>query len=516
MRAQTAPGPSPPASHRVSAAILVCASVICGCGQASVENPGDHPVGPVVDLPFAKSGRRLKAWSFAADGIDLFSTFHDNQLDADCEFVPNPARDHHVCFPSVLADVVYLDAACTQPAARSGPGGSLAPGQWVSGVVPGTEATCAGAPPVQRVGYHVAEQLFVGGIEALNHPFPNVFAVVDSQCQPTPFQDALLPRDLFRLERQEQSVFVSGARTVRPAAGDFAVERVMADDGAELTVGVRGGNAAPCLVQSDGRCVPGPVSAPSFFGAGDYLDTNCTEPAFSRAEANLCDDPKLGVKTIAGSVHVYQLQKASVVFAKTTVLDPETGVTVFDSEGRPQYSCLSDTGLVAYAAAAEVTSSFPLAGSTQATFGPLRLVQHGSPVNGGASASPRIAFEGGGVFIDEDGQGCKTRATAGRTLECDPSGPEVFESAFWEDAACEDRLYDFLGPHDAAAGVPDVSALRDVGQYHGVASTLLSFKLYAGPLYRFGVDGCSEVGSTSFLLEVDRAAALPELPLVER
>jgi hypothetical protein len=143
-------------------------------------------------------------------------------------------------------------------------------------------------------------------------------------------------------------------------------------------------------------------------------------------------------------------------------------------------------------------------------------VQHGSPVVVGASPSPKIPFEGGGVFVDEDGRGCRTRATAGHTLECDPSGPEVFESGFWKDAACEDRLYDFLGPRDAAAGVPDVSALRDVGFYRGVDRTLLSFQLYAGPLYRPGVAGCSEVGSTSFLLQVDRAVALPELLLVER
>lgn len=500
-------------SERALCAVLVCVSV-GGCGA---EERDANPSGPVVDLAFAKSGQRLKAWSFVGDGIELFDTFHDDQLDADCELVPTSERDRYVCFPKVVADVVYLDAACTQPAARSGPPATIAPGQWVSAPISGAAATCTGGPPPKRVGYRVGEPLFVGGVEALSRPLPSVFALVDSRCQPTTLQFALLPADLLRLERQDDSVFVSGTSSVRPATAGFAVRRVTADDGAELTVDVLGPGGDPCLVQSDGRCVPGPVETPPIFGTGDYLDPNCTAPAFAWRDSNPCQEPRFGVETVAGQVHVYELEKASVLFAETAVLDPATGQAVLDAQGRPQVSCKPDDGGAAYAAGKDVTSSFALAGRTEAALGALRLVQHRSPsVSSTASAAPHIVFEAGGVFVDEKGQSCRTRTTPFKTLECDVTGPEIFESGFWKDAACEDRLYDFLGPHSPASGGPDVSALREVGSFGEVSRTWLSFKPYAGPVYSPINGACSPMGETALLLEVDSRVMLPELPLVER
>jgi len=477
-----------------------------------------NSTGPVVDLAFAQSGQRLRVWSFVGEGIELFSTFHDDQLDADCEFVPTSERNSYVCFPETAADVVYLDAACTQPAARSGPAAStIAAGRWVSAAVPGTGTTCAGAPPPMRVGYRVGEQLFVGGVEALGKPLPSVFAIVDSRCQATTIHSALVPSDLFRLERQDDSVFVSGTVAVRPATGGFAVRRVTAEDGAELTLDVLGPGGEPCLVQADGRCVPGPVGVRPFFGTGDYLDAHCTAPAFSWANPNQCDDPRLGVEAIAGQVHVYELEEASAVYAERAVLDPATGEAVLDSEGRPRVSCESDAGARAYAAGQDVTSRFAQAGSAEVAFGALRLVQHRSPAAGGAaSAGPTIVFEAGGAFVDEQGQGCRTRTGLFNTLECDVSGPEIYESGFWKDAACENRLYDFLGPHDAADGAPAVSAFREVSSLDEVRRTWLSFKSYAGPVYRPNDGTCSPMGSTTFLLEVDRKAMFPVLSLIAR
>jgi hypothetical protein len=495
------------------AAVLACASALCGCGAAS----GSEPAGPIADLPFARSGQRLKVWSFVGNGVDLFSTFHDNQLDADCEFIPSPAGDRHVCLPKDTADVVYLDAACTRPAARSGPAVTLAPGQWVSGVVPGTEKTCVGGSPPERVGYRVAERLFAGGIGALNQPLPTVFSGTASDCRQTNLQVALLAPDLFRLERQDDSVFVSGTLSARPGTDGLVVERLVAEDAAELTVGVLGRDARPCLIQSDGRCVPGPISAPPGTGAGTYLDAHCTERAFSQVEGDLCDAPKLGVKTVAGQVHVYELEQTSVVFAETELLDPATGARVFDSEGQQRFSCKPETGFAAYAPSKEVTSNFAMTGSTEAAFGAFRLVRHISPVGRGtAPASPIIALEAGGTFVDEQGRGCKTRATARNALECDPDGPEIFAAGVCKDAACESQLYDFVGPHDDPAHIPDISALRDVDLFGGVPRTWLSFKPYRGPTYRATLDGSSPVDSTSLLLEVDRAVVLPDLPLVER
>lgn len=511
MRIDAEQGRCFPRCHAL-AAFLAYIGAVWGCGPASVN-------GPLDDLPFAESGQRLKVWSFVGNGVELFSSFHDNQLDADCEFIPTLPGDRYVCFPKALADVVYLDSSCTQPAARSGPAFTLDPDQWVSGVVPGIGNACVGGPPPKRVGYRVGERLFTGGIGALNQPLPTVFSGTTSDCRQTNLQVALLAPDLVRLERQDDAVFVSGTASARPAGDGFAIKRLVAEDGAQLTVGVLGRDDKPCLIQSDGRCVPGAVSAPPATGAGEYLDAQCTERAFSQLEGNLCDEPNLGVKTVARQVHVYELEKTSVVFAETELLDPATGGRVLDSDGQQLFSCQPQAGIAAYAASKEVTSNFAMAGTTEAAFGTLHLVRHIGPARGGpgpASAPPLIALEAGGAFVDEQGRGCKTRATARNELECDPDGPEVFETGSWRDAACESRLYDFVGPHDDPQHIPDISTLRDVGLFGGVPRTWLSFKAFTGPTYRATSDGCFPAGATSLLLEVDRAVMLPDLPLVER
>src|SRR6185503_9747040 len=86
---------------------------VSACGQSSRAEP--IAAEPVVELPFAVSGQRLKAWWFTSAGVELFSTFHDDELGVDCTFSPSAENARQVCFPTETVDVAYLDAACTEP-----------------------------------------------------------------------------------------------------------------------------------------------------------------------------------------------------------------------------------------------------------------------------------------------------------------------------------------------------------------------------------------------------------------
>jgi hypothetical protein len=496
---------------------------VSACGQSSRDTGNEMITDePVVELTFAVSGQRLKAWWFTSAGVELFSTFHDDELGVDCTFSPSAENARQVCFPTETVDVAYLDAACSEPVALIDSIDGLATGgAWVTGLSYDPNETCVNAQPSLRTGYGMGELVYRGGIDAVDPelpPGPQVFGKDGSDCKEISLRYGLLPRSVFRLETPGEERFVSGSVDTRPATGGFAVRRLAADDGAELTVGILGEGGAPCVLQLDGLCVPTPFETRSFGGPQLYTDAGCSDDAFLQEPTAGCTQPKLGVKTLDGKSHVYELERISSPYQSFAVFDPETGMLVLNADGSQRFSC-EPTKTAAAVAGREVTAQLLTAAAAQTATAGFQLLQRRAPPVEGATTSPIIALEAGANLVDEQGGVCRIGAYGGPAMgdwqgdvACHSIGPEITDVGIFRDPECLDELYRANGLTREDGGV-DATLLRDVG----ADRTWLSFKPYVGMTYArlSGDSGCVPYGDAMSLVEVDRVMQLPTFTFVE-
>jgi hypothetical protein len=473
-----------------------------GCGASSRTSDRGTPPSLAANQ-LAVSGGRLQAWFLEAGESRIFDSFHDRQLDTDCIFQWTNG-DGYVCLPSAPADVVYLDAACREPALRFDSTGVDALPAWVSGSV--------SAPGSARVGYHVADLVFTGGFHA-DAARPAVFAKGEDGCEPTRLELGLLPASLYRLELRDEDVFVAASATPLRVSDELSLKRLTAEDGAELTLGVLAFGDQACEPQVDGVCVPSPFSVRRTEpGPGLFLDAGCLEPAFDPSAEGLASAPRFGVDRSSGATRVFELERTTG-FAKLEAFDVSTGEVVRSADGNISYTCEADARFAAWAPAAERTANLPVAAPSTVSFGSLRWVQQRSPV---ASSETPIAFEPGGAFLDEQGLGCRASASPKHQLACVVDGPEVFEVGSFKDATCSQRLYAVVGASDDAATLASVPRLRDVEGFGSDERILRSFKPYAGPTYRSVSGQCELDQPTNSLLQTDRATPLPNFERVAR
>jgi hypothetical protein len=475
---------------------MLAATLGCGATAHGADGSDRGAAGADIRVPFAVSGERLEAWFLVAETSQIFDSFHDRQLDTDCSFVPTgqSERDRYACLPIASADVVYLDAMCREPALRFDSALAGPPPAWVTGV----------ANASKRAGYHVADLLFAGGLDAIQATPPAVYASNASGCEPTDLRAGLLPASLYRLEPQDEETFVSASVATLRLSDQFSLQRLTAEDGAELTLGVLDRDDQLCEPQTDGVCVPSPFSVlRAEPGPGLFLDASCTRPAFDPAADGLLSVPKLGVDRTSGQTKVFELE-AATAFAKGAQLDA-SGQAVSDADGHAVYTCQPDARFTAWAAGAERTAGLAVAGQLAATFGALRWVQQRAP---GIDADSLTPLEPGGAFMDEQGYGCRARIAYDHQLDCSVEGAEVFEVGLFSDAGCTNRLYDVFGASNDAATIAGISRLRLV-KPSSEAPSLLSFKTYSGSTYRSTPDQCEPDASTSLLLQIDDVMPLP-------
>jgi hypothetical protein len=261
---------------------------------------------------------------------------------------------------------VYTDASCTEPAAwaEASQGRPLAIGEAVSA---GSHVgrVCPGDAPPHRDAYRVGERLRE---ESIGGPAAGLFQVYGGRCQTASPPAKIFPA-VVRLIPIPESELARGQRASVDVGGGLRLTRLLADDGAQLTLGVTGVDGTPCELQRDGECVPEPIARPAVLLSDKFytaLNADCSAPAFQMPYEATCGVPQFGVADDpALPLRVQAMAPAEAVFG----LDLVQPVT--EPVG---YSCtakeVSAYGWVA-APAADVTGMLPMASRLRRGTGPL-------------------------------------------------------------------------------------------------------------------------------------------------
>ncbi len=391
-----------------------------GGGGAGAAAGGEEDAPSEMALAFAQSGTRLVALGYSSNEARLFQTFHDQQLGFDCDFVPDRLGAAQRCVPSSSVVVVYTDAGCTEPAAwidRPGNPVASSVGQAVSGVATDAAPSCPGAAPPHRDAYRIGEQL---SEQVIRGTGPSLYAVYNARCQLASPPYKLAP-PVHRLVPLEETELVSGQRVSLSVGEGLRLTRLLADDGAELSLGVTGADRTPCEFQRDGECVPEPIARPAAAVAGKFfaaLNADCTAPAFLTPYPPACGSAVFAVQDDHSlPPRVLSLQQATATFRWDYVMPLEQPITFTcnaDASGAPPQ--LSAPGR-------DLTGMLPTARKLRRGTGPLYVDWFSVgqmdllPVQADwRRASPGVVPTGD--FVDDRGRVCEVLPADDGTFRC--------------------------------------------------------------------------------------------------
>lgn len=277
------------------------AQLLAGCGASTsstgfdehtLRTQGGEPVAANTSsepLAFQVSGSRLTALGPNAQaGLDPH-LFYDNTLDVECAFTPTTSGQY-ACMPP-LVDVVFTDAACAEPAfwneypVHTENGWVSAPSDWSS-----VRAVELSSVWVSRAAFHVGEVVRAEGSYADDLYWLDSNGVCQSNAHPGgkafPEVRRLVPADVSQLVGSKQQRI--------PLAEGGEVVRLVANDGAEVTVGTQVTQDRYCQMLSTGSCVPTPIASEDYF---DFSDASCTTHAYIHPDRTLLPSgPIYGVK----------------------------------------------------------------------------------------------------------------------------------------------------------------------------------------------------------------------------
>jgi hypothetical protein len=257
-----------------------------------------------------RSGVRLTAVAYQSGDAVQFRHFHDEFLDIDCRFgVDGNGKAH--CFPQRELGLVYLDAACQEPAVRER---GLELGQWF--VEP--SASCPEELlPVHEEAWVVGEEQYAESI--IGQESYQLYEQTAEGCVHAQEPAAKTNPPVHRVERKAPSELVGARVATFTAEGGLRVKRVIADDGAEGNLGITVENGTTCSLNPAGVCLP------------DYLgaSSECAPPPYSAAQS---DAALRDVGTGPLHLSVYELETIAENGRKTTLWLPATEVGEFLNE----------------------------------------------------------------------------------------------------------------------------------------------------------------------------------------
>ncbi|MEZ4439209.1 MAG: hypothetical protein R3B72_08975 [Polyangiaceae bacterium] len=244
-------------------AIVLLLAYGCGASAALFPGPDDLEV---------TAGQRLRPIVARADGVAVFLGWHDTLLDVDCGFRLGADLEWR-CLP-VVWRVVFLDAACEQPALRLGECGH---DDRYGGLATDPEDRCIGG-----IGdaFHQLYERQPGIVEATTYYDVDRTGV----CTATPVDlepdEILVPAAPVPMEtfvRSEPTVVGTGRlRRVEHVAEDGAREPIAGYD-TDLAQACIPSSFGPWALDAEIRCVP---ERPSY-GSSRFVDASCTQPAAS-------------------------------------------------------------------------------------------------------------------------------------------------------------------------------------------------------------------------------------------
>lgn len=380
-----------------------------------------------MGLDFAQSGSRVVALGFASNEARLFRTFHDRELGFDCSFVAEAGGSAQRCVPTTEVTMVYTDASCTEPAAWAedslrrplAVGEAVSAGSQVGG-------KCPGDAPTHRDAYRVGERLRE---ESVGGPAAGLFQSYGGGCEKASPPAKIFPA-VVRLIPIPESELARGQRANVDVGGGLRLTRLLADDGAQLTLGVTGADGAPCELQRDGECVPEPIARPAGLLSNKFytaLNADCSAPAFHTPYDAACGVPQFGVADDAAlPLRVNALAPAAAVFGLDLVV-PVTEPASFSCTLKE----VAAYGWVA-APAADVTGTLPVASRLRRGTGPLHVdwfslgERELLPVEGRGQWG-EVAT---GRFAGPDGRTCEVMPAEDGKLRCvfpddDGSSPDL-------------------------------------------------------------------------------------------
>lgn len=370
-------------------------------------------------IPFAHSGTRLKARHYVASGVAQFQTFYDDALKTECEWaVTGPGEMR--CLPSRRADILFADAACTQPVVGSyasipviaGDGVPQSPmqeGSWVR-VESAQDAKMHCLPDLPRASavYRVGEVVDKGSSSDVSR----YIDLGDKGRGCEKVYSGGESRFSQRADPVSQDLFAYGKLVSVDAGGGLTAHRVIGSDGSEATVGVSDAKDTYCQILADGLCVPG-RSILKTTRTGEphpFYDEECTLRGLSReapTAARTCGPPMFGIDNSSGSSRVYKLKATGT---KNLVLCENP----FPSETNDiDYYYYRDPN--AYDADTEVTATFPKARLMHFGTGSLSREQFVSE-----RSDVVMPLAPGGGFIDAQGGPCRVLLAADGTFRCFP------------------------------------------------------------------------------------------------
>jgi hypothetical protein len=228
------------------------------------------------------------------------------------------------------------------------------------------ETTCPGDAPTHRDAYRVGERLR----EESFAPANDLFQAYGGRCQTASPPAKFFPA-VVRLIPIPEHELARGQRTSVDVGAGLRLTRLLADDGAQLTLGVTGADGTPCEFQPDGECVPEPIARPAPLVSDQFytaLNAECSAPAFQMPYQTACGVPKFGVAyDDAQPLRIQAMALAAAVFGLELV-EPVTDPI--------SYSCTrKDVAAYGWVAAPgeDVTGTLPMAGKLRRGTGLLHV-----------------------------------------------------------------------------------------------------------------------------------------------
>ena len=480
-----------------------------GSAGAAAGTAGDAGRPALVDpnlpwdsaLPFAKSGDRLQALGYVANSVEQFRSMHDALLDFDCEFAPDAAGSGLRCVPRAQTDIIYLDPNCSQPAAWN-EYDTIRMGETVSARPAQPGFVCPNTPGLHRETFDVGEQVYAEWNSSKRTP---VYEHSGVKCMPTFPQVKGLPA-VQRLIPRSESTLVAAKRVITDVGSGLRLSRIIAEDGAQVTVAVMNAAQQPCAVQPDGECIPGILA---IAGSGDYfvaLDAACTEPAFSSPFADACGKPELGIEGTSGDTfRVHQL-KAAPLFAKRFVLDDHLEVdplaTTCEHAIPGEFS--------AFALDRDVTGAYPMAQPLRRGTRDLHVDWFVTKASAGSLVVPIARVQESPQFLNALGHLCQVTPSVDGSLRCAAIEPQAFEDTYWADPACTKPLYRSYPPGQDPATLHRAEYDPDGTRLTG----LWTVKAYPGAVYGIVNNQCSKTIPLGTTLTLDQRTDVSALPQV--